>query len=227
MATENEKKSKPANAAGTKKAPSKKKGDDAADAEAASGPKVPPRLREAFRNEVRSKFAEKFGVKNPMAMPRLDKVVLNVNIGRHLEGTKVPPEKKQQVMDTLIKVSGQRPVLIRAKKSVSNFKLREGYESAYMVTLRRDRMWHFLDRLIHLATPRIKDFRGLNDKAFDRQGNYSMGLTEQGVFPEINMAEATFTHGMHINVCFSNSNAEKSKFVLEQLGMPFRKPDQK
>lgn len=225
MATENEKKSKPATA-GTKKAPSKKKGDDAAVAEAA-GPGLPPRLRESFRGEVRAKFAEKFGVANPMAMPRLEKVVLNVNIGRHLEGTKVPPEKKQQVVDTLTKVSGQRPVLIRAKKSVSNFKLREGYESAYMVTLRRERMWHFLDRLIHLATPRIKDFRGLNDKAFDRQGNYSMGLTEQGVFPEINMAEASFTHGMHINVCFSNSTPEKSKFVLEQLGMPFRKPDQK
>lgn len=226
MATENEKKSKPA-AAGTKKAPAKRKGDDASDAEAASAAKVPPRLREAFRGDVRTKFAEKFGVNNPMAMPRIEKVVLNVNIGRHLEGTKVPPEKKQQVMETLTKVSGQRPVLIRAKKSVSNFKLREGYESAYMVTLRRDRMWHFLDRLIHLATPRIKDFRGLNDKAFDRQGNYSMGLTEQGVFPEINMAEASFTHGMHINVCFSNSTPEKSKFVLEQLGMPFRKPDQK
>lgn len=226
MATENDKKSKPA-AAGSKKAPTKKKGDDASDAEAAAPAKLPPRLRESFRNEVRAKFAEKFGVANPMAMPRLEKVVLNVNIGRHLEGTKVPPEKKQQVMDTLVKVSGQRPVLIRAKKSVSNFKLREGYESSYMVTLRRDRMWHFLDRLIHLATPRIKDFRGLNDKAFDRQGNYSMGLTEQGVFPEINMAEANFTHGMHINVCFSNSTPEKSKFVLEQLGMPFRKPDQK
>lgn len=225
MATENDKKSKPAPAA-AKKAPSKKKGDEAAAPED-SGPKVPPRLREAFRNEVRAKFAEKFGVKNPMAMPRLEKVVLNVNIGRHLEGTKVPPEKKQQVVETLTKVSGQRPVLIRAKKSVSNFKLREGYESSYMVTLRRDRMWHFLDRLIHLATPRIKDFRGLNDKAFDRQGNYSMGLTEQGVFPEINMAEAVFTHGMHINVCFSNSTPEKSKFVLENLGMPFVKPEKK
>lgn len=229
MASENEKKNKPAATSGAKKGggSGKKKVDDAVAAEAASGPKVPPRLRESFRGEVRTKFAEKFGEKNPMAMPRLEKIVLNVNLGRHLEGTKIPPEKRQTVIDTLTRVTGQKPVVIRAKKSVSNFKVREGYESAVMVTIRRERMWHFLDRLIHLATPRIKDFRGLNDKAFDRQGNYAMGLTEQGVFPEINMAEANFTHGMHINVCFANSNPEKSRFVLEQLGMPFAKPDQK
>ncbi len=227
MANENDKKNKPAAAGSKKPAPNKKKIDEATIAEAASGPKAPPRLREAFRNEVRAKFAEKFGENNPMAMPRVEKVVLNVNLGRHLEGTKIPPEKRQTVIDTLVKVSGQKPVVIRAKKSVSNFKVREGYETAVMVTMRRDRMWHFLDRLIHLAAPRIKDFRGLSDKAFDRQGNYAFGLTEQGVFPEINMAEASFTHGMHINVCFANSTPERSKFVLEQLGMPFVKPDQK
>jgi large subunit ribosomal protein L5 len=150
-----------------------------------------------------------------------------VNMGRHLEGTKIPPEKRQTVIDTITKITGQKPVVIKARKSVSNFKLRAGYENSAMVTMRRDRMWHFLDRLVNLATPRIKDFRGLPDKAFDRQGNYSMGLTEQGVFPEINMAEVTFTHGMHINFVFSKSNPDKSRFVLEQLGMPFRKPDQK
>jgi large subunit ribosomal protein L5 len=148
-------------------------------------------------------------------------------MGRHLEGTKIPPEKRQTVIDTITKITGQKPVVIKARKSVSNFKLRAGYENSAMVTMRRDRMWHFLDRLVNLATPRIKDFRGLPDKAFDRQGNYSMGLTEQGVFPEINMAEVTFTHGMHINFVFSKSNPDKSRFVLEQLGMPFRKPDQK
>jgi large subunit ribosomal protein L5 len=96
-----------------------------------------------------------------------------------------------------------------------------------MVTIRRDRMWHFLDRLINLAAPRIKDFRGLNEKAFDRQGNYAMGLTEQGVFPEINMADAAFTHGMNINMCFRNSSPKLSRFVLAELGLPFAKPDQK
>ena len=102
----------------------------------------------------------------------------------------------------------------------------EGYETSAVVTLRRDRMWHFLDRLINLATPRIKDFRGLPTTSFDGQGNYSFGLTEQGVFPEINMAEVSFTHGMNINLTFSNSTPERSAFLLAQLGMPFKRPEQ-
>jgi len=186
-----------------------------------------PRLQDQFDSQVRGKIAEKFGVSNPMAQPGLEKITINVNMGRHLDGTKVPANVKEAVLHTLTTISGQKPVLIAAKKSVSNFKVRAGYETAAMVTLRRDRMWHFMDRLINLTAPRIKDFRGLNDKAFDRQGNYSMGLTEQGVFPEINMAEQTFTHGMNINFSFSNSNPEMSKFVLDELGMPFRKPVQK
>jgi large subunit ribosomal protein L5 len=187
----------------------------------------PQRLKVMYDTQVRAKVAEKFGVKNPMAMPKIDKVVINVNMGRHLEGTKIPPDKKQTMLDTVTKISGQRPVVIKAKKSVSNFKLRAGFESSVMVTMRRDRMWNFLDRVINLATPRIKDFRGLSTKAFDAMGNYSFGFTEQGVFPEINMAEVTFTHGMHVNVVFKNSTPDKSRFVLEQLGMPFAKPEQK
>ena len=138
------------------------------DAPADTGPKTPPRLKVKFEQEIRSKVAEKFGIKNPMAMPKLEKIVLNVNMGRHLEGTKIPPHIKTQILDTLNKVTGQRPVVVKAKKSVANFKLRAGYESSVMVTIRRDRMWHFLDRFINLATPRIKDFRGLSDTAFDR-----------------------------------------------------------
>ena len=130
------------------------------------------------------------------------------------------------MLDTLTKISGQKPVILKAKKSVSNFKVREGMETAAMVTLRRDRMWDFVDRLIHLATPRIKDFRGLSRNGFDRQGNYSFGLTEQGVFPEIDMANAAATHGMNINFTFSNSDKAKSEFVLEELGMPFSKLDE-
>lgn len=188
--------------------------------------KEPPRLKARFEQQVREKLASVHGVKNRFAQPKLEKIVININVGRHLEGTKVPPNVRDQVIDTVQKISGQKPIMIRSRKSVSNFKLREGYESSYMVTLRRDRMWFFLDRLINLATPRIKDFRGLNDKAFDRQGNYAMGLTEQGVFPEINMAEAQFTHGMHINFVFRNSGPKLSRFVLEELGMPFRKPEE-
>ncbi|MCA9278489.1 MAG: 50S ribosomal protein L5 [Phycisphaeraceae bacterium] len=187
----------------------------------------PPRMKTMYDSAVRPKLKDQFGINNPMQAPRLEKITINVNMGRHLDGTKIPPNVKTTVIDTLTAISGQKPVVLKAKKSVSNFKVREGYETAAMVTLRRDRMWHFLDKLVHLATPRIKDFRGLNDKAFDRQGNYSMGLNEQGVFPEINMAEANFTHGMNINFSFSNSDPAKSKFVLAELGMPFRKPEER
>ena len=183
-----------------------------------------PRLRTMYREQVRAKITEEFGITNINAMPKLEKITLNVNVGRHLDGTKVPSNVREAVIHTLTTITGQKPVKINAKKSVSNFKVREGYETAFKVTLRRETMWNFMDRLINLATPRIKDFRGLNDKAFDRAGSYSMGLNEQGVFPEINMAEQGFTHGMNINVSFKNSNPELSKFVLAELGMPFKKP---
>ena len=190
-------------------------------------PAGPSRLRTLYVDEVRSKVAKEFGLTNPMSQPSLEKITLNVNMGRHLDGTKLPPNVKSTVLDTLTTISAQKPIMLKAKKSVSNFKVRAGYETAAMVTLRRDRMWHFLDRLVHLASPRIKDFRGLSRTSFDRQGNYSMGLTEQGVFPEINMAEVSFTHGMNINFSFANSNPEKSLFVLESLGMPFTRIDEK
>lgn len=192
-----------------------------------SGPLPEPRLEKLFQESIRKQIGEKFGITNPMAQPKLEKIVLNVNIGRHLDGTKVPANVKQTVADTLATISGQKPIFIQAKKSVSNFKVREGYDSAVMVTLRRNQMWYFLERFIHLATPRIKDFRGLSTKAFDRQGNYATGLTEQGVFPEINMAEVNFSHGMNINFVFRNSSPELSRFVLDELGMPFQKSEAK
>ena len=205
----------------------KKGGKAEAAPEQDSGPRMPPRLKVKADTEVSKAIAEKFGLKNPMERPRLRSIVINVNLGRHLEGTKLPPNVRQTAIDTITKITGQKPVVIKAKKSVSNFKLRAGFEVAAMVTLRREHMWHFLDRLINLATPRIKDFRGLSAKAFDKQGNYSMGLTEQGVFPEINMAEVTFTHGMNINLVFDRSNPELSRFFLAELGMPFQKDEKK
>ncbi len=211
-----------------KHAPSKPKGGGGVavdDGTASSEPRVEPRLQTRFKTHVSSVLAEKHGLKNPMQQPRLLKIVVNVNMGRHLEGTKIPPHVRGTVLETIMKITGQKPVVTLAKKSVSNFKVREGLETAAMVTLRRDRMWHFLDRLINLACPRIKDFRGLNPAGFDRQGNYAMGLTEQGVFPEINMADVQFTHGMNINFCFSNSNPALSHAVLSELGFPFRKPE--
>ncbi len=189
----------------------------------ASEPMAPSRLRLKYQDEVSAKAGEKFALKNPMSRPAMDKIVINVNMGRHLDGAKLPANVRDTVLDTLTTISGQKPILIKAKKSVANFKVREGMPTAAMVTLRRDRMWHFLDRLINLASPRIKDFRGLSDKSFDQAGNYSMGLSEQAVWPEINMANVNFTHGMHINICFTKSDAEKSRYILEELGMPFKK----
>ena len=198
--------------------------DDPAIQAAAAPREGKPRLQQRFMNEARAEVTKQFGVTNPMAMPVLDRVVINVNMGRFLDGPKLPPNVRATVLDTLTQITGQKPVVVKAKKSVSNFKVREGMETAAMVTMRGERMWDFLDRFINLATPRIKDFRGLSETAFDKAGNYSIGLNEQGVFPEINMANVNFTHGMNINFVFRNSDKAKSRAVLEALGMPFRKP---
>ena len=184
-----------------------------------------PRLQTLFTETIAKKVGEKFGIKNAHQLPQLSKIVVNCGIGRFLETQKLKPEIRETVTSTLSTITGQKPIEIIARKSVSNFKVREGAPSAFMVTLRRDRMWQFLDRLTSLAIPRIKDFRGLKDKSFDRQGNYSMGLTEQAVWPEINMAKVTFTHGMHINLVFVNSSPEKSLFLLKELGLPFVRPE--
>lgn len=180
-----------------------------------------PRLSALYQETVVPKVMAEFGLTNRHQVPRIVKIVVNCGIGRFLENQKLKPEIRETVTSTLTTITGQKPIEIKARKSVSNFKVREGSPSAFMVTLRRDRMWHFLDRLINLAVPRIKDFRGLKDTAFDRNGSYSMGLTEQAVWPEINMASVTFNHGMHINIVLGNSTPAMSKFVLGELGMPF------
>lgn len=185
--------------------------------------KQKPRLQSLYDETVAPKVMKEFGLRNVHQLPRITKVVINCGVGRYLENQKLKPEIRETVMSTLSTISGQRPVMINARKSVANFKVREGAPSAFMVTLRRDRMWHFLDRLMNLAIPRIKDFRGVKDKAFDKGGSYSLGLTEQAVWPEINMANVTFSHGMHINVVIENSNPKMSRYLLEQLGMPFVK----
>ncbi len=188
-------------------------------------PAPPPRLRDKFMQQVCAKVKEEFKIENPMALPRVAKVMVTVGLGKSLEGTKLNPKAKEQVLKDLTAITGQKPVMCKAKKSVANFKLRAGYEVGAMVTLRGARMWEFLDRLIALAIPRIKDFRGLSPKSFDGRGNYSFGVTEQGIFPEINMAEAEFTHGMNIMVVFKNSSNEKSLLVLKELGVPFTRPE--
>ncbi len=185
-----------------------------------------PRLQQLFTEQVGPKVMQEFGLTNPHQLPRLAKIVVNTGVGKQLENQKLKPEIRDTVISTIATITGQRPIMILAKKSVANFKVREGAPSAFVVTLRRDRMWHFLDRLIHLATPRIKDFRGVKDRSFDAAGNYSMGLSEQAVWPEINMANVTFSHGMHITLCFDHSNPKMSRFLLAELGMPFVRPEE-
>lgn len=186
----------------------------------------PPRLRKLYKETVAPAVMEKFALGNVHQLPRMAKIVINCGVGRYLENQKLKPEVRDTVAETLSVITGQRPITVMAKKSVSNFKVRAGAPSAIMVTLRGGRMWHFLDRLINLAIPRIRDFRGLKDTAFDPAGNYSMGLVEQAVWPEINMANVSLTHGMNINIVFEKSNPEMSTFVLAELGMPFVRPEQ-
>jgi len=186
-----------------------------------------PRLRALYRETISDKLMKEFKLGNRHQVPKLSKIVVNCGVGRFLENQKLKPEIRDAVFSTLTTITGQRPILIRARRSVSNFKVREGAPSAVMVTLRGDRMWHFLDRLLNLAIPRIKDFRGLKHTSFDGAGSYSMGLTEQAVWPEINMANVNFTHGMHINVVFEGSTPDMSRFALKELGTPFVGTDQK
>ena len=184
-----------------------------------------PRMKQKFVGPVTEQVKQQFGLANVMAQPRLEKIIIGVGMGKQLEGTKLKPQAKDQVLSDLAVITGQKPVMSRAKKSVSNFKVRIGYELGAMVTLRNDRMWEFFDRLVSLAIPRIKDFRGLPTKSFDGRGNYSFGVVEQGIFPEVDMAKAQFSHGMNITFVFRNSSDEKSRLVLEQLGMPFARPE--
>ena len=186
---------------------------------------VIPRLKEKFRGPISETVKTQFKVTNVMALPRLEKIVLSAGLGNQLDGTKLNPKAKDQVLKDLALIAGQRPIMTRAKKSVANFKVRQGYETGCLVTVRGNAMWELLDRLVSLAIPRIKDFRGLNPKSFDGRGNYSFGVTEQGIFPEINMAEVEFSHGLHVTVVFRNSDDDKSMAMLKELGMPFSQGD--
>lgn len=183
------------------------------------------RLKEKFDSTVAPKLDEQFGIGNRLARPKLEKIIINVGMGKELDGTKVKANVRDQVLADITAIAGQKPVMIKARKSVSNFKVREGYMTHAMVTLRGEKMWEFLDRLISIAIPRVKDFRGLSEKSFDPAGNYSFGIREQGIFPEIDMAKATYNHGFNVNVVMKNSSPDKSRFVLAELGWPFQRED--
>jgi large subunit ribosomal protein L5 len=177
-----------------------------------------PRLKRKYREEIRAKLQEQFNYSNPMKVPRLDKVVINMGVGEAVSDSK----KIKSALAELERIAGQKPVATKARKSIAGFKLREGMLIGAKVTLRRDRMYEFLDRLTTIALPRVKDFRGLNGKSFDGQGNYAMGMKEHIVFPEINYDEVDEVRGMDIIVCTTAETSEEAKALLTECGFPFR-----
>lgn len=177
------------------------------------------RLKELYKTKVIPGLTEEFGYKNPMAVPRMEKVIISMGIGRATQDKKFLESARKE----LTMIAGQLPAICKAKKSVSNFKVREGQQTGLKVTVRGLRMYEFMDRLINLAIPRVRDFRGLSDKSFDGRGNYSMGLTEQSVFPEINVAKIEFQQGMNITFVTSAKTDDEARKMLELFGMPFRK----
>lgn len=180
------------------------------------------RLREKYEKEVVPTLTSKRGYKNRMQVPRLEKIVINMCLSEAVGNAKV----LNSAVDELTQITGQKAVITKAKKAISNFKLREGMPLGARVTLRRDRMWAFMDRLNTLALPRVRDFRGISPKGFDGRGNYNMGLKEQIVFPEINYDKIDKVRGMNITICTSAENDDESRQLLEELGMPFRKRSQ-
>jgi large subunit ribosomal protein L5 len=180
---------------------------------------VSPRLKDKYVNEVAPALSKELGSTNPMRVPRFTKIVVNMGVG---EGA-VDSKQVDSAMVELGLITGQKPRLNRAKKSIAGFKIRQGMPVGASVTLRGDRMWEFLDRLIAVAIPRIRDFRGLSPKAFDGRGNYSFGVTEQLIFPEIDYDKVDEPRGMNITIVTTATNDEEGRELLKLLGMPFRR----
>jgi large subunit ribosomal protein L5 len=176
-----------------------------------------PRLKSEYRARIRAAMKEQFGYTNEMQIPKLDKIVLNMGIGEAVADSK----KAQTALKDLMAIAGQKPVATKARKSIAGFKLREGMVVGAKVTLRKDRMYEFLDRLVTIALPRVKDFRGLNGKCFDGRGNYAMGLKEHLVFPEINYDQIEQIWGMDIIVCTTANSDQEAKALLKEFQFPF------
>ncbi len=177
-----------------------------------------PRLKQLYRDELHGILKEEFGFQNDLAVPRLDKIILNMGVGAGTDDRK----KVDAAYNDMVKIAGQKPVITNAKRSVAVFKLREGMQIGCKVTLRRDRMYEFLDRLITVAMPRIRDFRGVSPKSFDGRGNYALGLTEQLIFPEINYDEIDEVRGMNVVICSTAPNDDQGRALLAGFNMPFQ-----
>jgi large subunit ribosomal protein L5 len=184
-------------------------------------PVPPPRLRDFYQATVRPRLQKQFGLGNPHEIPGLEKIVLNVGYGEAIK----QPKLLEKIVDEIGLITGQRPVRKKAKKSIANFGLREGQEIGVSVTLRGPRMWEFLDRFITVAIPRIRDFRGLSTRSFDGRGNYSMGVKEQMIFPEINYDQVDQIHGMDVTFVTTTQRDDQALALLRELGMPFRGED--
>lgn len=177
-----------------------------------------PRLKKQYLDDVRPALAKEFGLDNPMAVPRLVKVVLNMGVGEASKNIKVLESAVREMTD----IAGQQPVTTRAKKSIAAFKLREGMPIGCRVTLRRDHMWHFLDRLISVALPRVRDFRGVSAKSFDGRGSYTLGVRDHLIFPEVDHSKTEGSKGMNVTIVTNADTDEQARFLLRNLGMPFR-----
>ena len=176
------------------------------------------RLRKHYENHVRPKLTEIFGFENPMQVPRLEKIVINTGLG----AAKDDPKLLESAVKELSRISGQRPVVTRARKSISNFNLRDGMPVGVRVTMRGTRMYEFLDRFISTAIPRVRDFRGYNSRAFDGRGDYTVGVKEQMIFPEIDYDEIVRIHGMNVTFVTTTDKDDEALVLLREMGMPFR-----
>ncbi|MCM2371136.1 50S ribosomal protein L5 [Aporhodopirellula aestuarii] len=182
-----------------------------------------PRLQLRYEESIRAALKEQFGYTNPHQIPRLEKITLNMGIGAAVADKKV----LDMAFESMTQIAGQKPVLTLARKSIATFRLREGMPIGCMVTLRRQRMYEFLDRVISVALPRVRDFRGISRTAFDGRGNYTLGLNEQLVFPELNPDKFVRPQGMNISFITSAANNDEGRALLEQFGMPFKQPKEK
>jgi len=178
-----------------------------------------PRLLERYRSEVHPKLMKEFGYKNPFQVPKLTKIVVNIGLGEATQN----PKLLERAVEELTAITGQRAIIRRARKSVANFKLREGQAIGCKVTLRGDRMWEFFDRLVSVALPRVRDFRGSSPKAFDGRGNYTLGIREQIIFPEVDYDKVEKITGMNVTICTTARTDAEAKSLLDQLGVPFRR----
>lgn len=177
-----------------------------------------PRLQERYRQEVVGKLSQEFGYKNVHQVPKVEKVVVNMGVGAATQNAKL----LEKAVEELTAITGQKPLVRRARKSIANFKLRQGQAIGAMVTLRGDRMWEFLDHLLTVALPRVRDFKGVSAKAFDGRGNYTLGIREQIIFPEVNYDAVEKISGLNVTVCTTARNDAEGKALLGHLGMPFR-----